>query len=79
MRAPLRYVGQFSLSLLADTGAIWRLAVAASSRLAFGLLRRERIRSRATILQMVRAGYSSLPLVTLICFLVGMIMALQSA
>ena len=65
--------------MLADTGAIWRLVVAASSRFALGLLRRERIRSRATILQMVRAGYSSLPLVTLICFLVGMIMALQSA
>ncbi len=79
MRAPLRYVGHSTLSLLADTGAIWRLVVAASSRFALGLLRRERIRSRATILQMVRAGYSSLPLVTLICFLVGMIMALQSA
>ena len=79
MRAPLRYVGHSTLNLLADSGAIWRLVVAASSRFALGLLRREPIRSRAMILQMVRAGYSSLPLVTLICFLVGMIMALQSA
>ena len=79
MRAPLRYVGHSTLSLLADTGSIWRLVVAASSRFALGLPGRERTRFRATILQMVRAGYSSLPLVTLICFLVGMIMALQSA
>ena len=67
------------MSVLGDTGAIWRLAVAASGRLGRGLARREPMRMRATIDQIVRAGYSSLPLVMLICFLVGMIMALQSA
>jgi phospholipid/cholesterol/gamma-HCH transport system permease protein len=79
MRAPLGYVGHATLNLLADSGAIWRLVVAAASRFGNSLLRREPLRLRATIQQMVRAGYSSLPLVALICFLVGMIMALQSA
>ena len=77
--AAARFVGRSTLSMLGDTGAIWRLAVAASGRFGRGLARRERIRMRATIEQIVRAGYSSLPLVMLICFLVGMIMALQSA
>ncbi len=77
--APLRYIGNATLNLLTDSGAIWRLAVLASWRIGRGLLRREKLRVRATVLQMVRAGYDSLPLVMLICFLVGMIMALQSA
>ncbi|MHC4066420.1 MAG: hypothetical protein ACYSUI_18235, partial [Planctomycetota bacterium] len=68
--AALRWVGHSTLNLLADSGAIWRLAVAASTRFSRGLVRRERIRGRATIEQVVRAGYSSVPLVTLICFLV---------
>ena len=79
LTAAARFVGRSTLSMLGDTGALWRLAVAASGRFARGLARRERIRGRATLEQIVRAGYSSLPLVTLICFLVGMIMALQSA
>ena len=79
MRAVLRFVGGTTLSLLADSGALWRLAVASSSRALRGLTRRERLRLRAVTVQVVRAGYSSLPLVALICFLVGMIMALQSA
>jgi len=44
-----------------------------------GPFRGERVRARATVAQAVRAGVDSLPLVALICFLVGMIMALQSA
>jgi len=79
LRAGLQLVGGATLGLLADTGALWRLALASSGRFLAGLVGRERIRGRATIEQMVRSGYSSLPLVTLICFLVGMIMALQSA
>jgi phospholipid/cholesterol/gamma-HCH transport system permease protein len=79
LNAAFRLVGNSTLNLLADTGAIWHLAVDASSRFVRGLVRGERIRMRATFVQMVRAGNGSLPLVTLICFLVGMIMALQSA
>lgn len=69
------YVG----GLLADAGALWRLARAVVSRGLVGPFRGERIRFRATATQAVRAGSDSLPLVALICFLVGMIMALQSA
>jgi len=79
LSAAIRFVGQSTLNLLADTGAIWRLAVSSSTNFVRGLVRRERIRGRATLEQLVRSGYSSLPLVGLICFLVGMIMALQSA
>jgi len=75
----LRFVGNTTLGLLADTGALWRLTASASERLFIGPLRGERPRFRSTIIQSVRAGYDSLPLVSLICLLVGMIMALQSA
>jgi phospholipid/cholesterol/gamma-HCH transport system permease protein len=74
-----RYLGRSTLNLLGDTGSMWHLARGATARLCRGLVRRERIRGRATIEQAVRSGYNSLPLVSLICFLVGMIMALQSA
>ena len=79
LSAAVRFVGHSTLNLLADTGAIWGLARATAARVLGGLARRERIRGRATIEQMIRSGYTSLPLVALICFLVGMIMALQSA
>ena len=77
--AATRYLGRSTIHLLTDAGSIARLAGSATSRFGAGLARRERIRWRATIEQLVRAGYSSVPLVSLICFLVGMIMALQSA
>ena len=79
LSAPFRFVGNSTLNLLADSGSIWRLAVAVGSRSLLGPFRGDRFRWRATVLQVVRSGYSSLPLVMLICFLVGMIMALQSA
>lgn len=79
LTAALRSVGASTLSALAETGALWRLASGATSRFAGGLLGRRRIRVRATLEQAVRAGFDSVPLVALICFLVGMIMALQSA
>ena len=80
MIAPaLRSVGRSTVSFLADTGATWRLAVMALSRFLTGPFRPENLHFRATVEQCVRAGYSSLPLVALISFLMGMIMALQSA
>lgn len=79
LEAPLRSVGSASLSFLADAGALWNLAREASGRFLIGPLRGERPRYRATVVQAVRAGYRSLPLVAMISFLVGMIMALQSA
>jgi phospholipid/cholesterol/gamma-HCH transport system permease protein len=75
----LQSLGNATLSLLAETGAMWRLAVTAISGFVMTPLRGERVRWRETLVQAVRAGNGSLALVGLICFLVGMIMALQSA
>lgn len=75
----IRSAGAATLNLLADTGAVWRLCVSALSSAVIGPLRGERIRLRATMAQGVLAGFDSLPLVALITFLIGMIMALQSA
>ena len=77
--AVLHRVGGFSLDLLADTGAVWHLAVRAVSSAVLGPFRGERLRGGAIVEQCLRAGYGSLPLVALISFLVGIIMALQSA
>jgi phospholipid/cholesterol/gamma-HCH transport system permease protein len=79
LASSLHYVGRHTVSFLADVGATWRLAVAAGSRFVTGPFRPGNVHVRATIDQCVRAGYSSLPLVALISFLMGMIMALQSA
>ena len=75
----LRAVGGAAQHLLADTGQIWRLAVGAFDRFLIGPFRGETVRYRAILQQTVRAGNRSLPLVGLITFLVGMIIALQSA
>jgi phospholipid/cholesterol/gamma-HCH transport system permease protein len=79
MNGVLRSLGGSTRGFLADTGSLWRLAGAALARGVVGPFRGERVRARATVVQAVRAGVDSLPLVGLICFLVGMIMALQSA
>ena len=73
----LRIVGNATLSVLAETGGLWRLGTTALGRYLAAPMRGQPLRVRAAILQTVRAGYSSLPLVALISFLVGMIMALQ--
>ena len=74
----LRFLGNATLNLLEDAGAMWRLIVAAVSSF-FREPFRGRIRFGATLAQSARAGYNSLPLVALISLLVGMIIALQSA
>jgi phospholipid/cholesterol/gamma-HCH transport system permease protein len=79
MNGVLRSLGSSTRDFVEDTGSLWRLAVAAIASGIVGPFRGERVRARATIAQAVRAGADSLPLVGLICFLVGMIMALQSA
>jgi phospholipid/cholesterol/gamma-HCH transport system permease protein len=79
MSTVLRNLGGSTRGLVADAGALARLAATALDRGFIGPFRGERIRARATVVQSVRAGVDSLPLVALICFLVGMIMALQSA
>lgn len=79
LASSLLHVGRYTVNFLADAGATWRLAVAAASRFVTGPFRPENLHVRATVDQCVRAGNNSLPLVALISFLMGMIMALQSA
>ena len=79
MNGVLKAIGGSTRGFVADAGSLWRLAAEAFERAFVGPFRGERIRLRATVTQSVRAGVDSLPLVGLICFLVGMIMALQSA
>jgi len=75
----LRALGGSTRNLLADSGGLWRLAVEAGSQALVAPFSGGRVRLRATLRQALRAGNESLPLVGLICFLTGMIMALQSA
>lgn len=75
----LRSLGAATRGLLEDTGALSRLAASAVDRALIAPLRGEAVRLRPTVRQALEAGNRSLPLVALICFLVGMIMALQSA
>ena len=77
--ATLQAVGTFTVNLLADTGSLWRLGRLAATRALAGPFRGERVQLGATVEQCLRAGYASLPLVALISFLIGIIMALQSA
>ena len=77
--APLRAVGHSTLNFVADMGALWRLATLSAYQFCMSVVRRDRVRARATVEQIVRAGYSSTPLVLLICFLLGMVLALQAA
>lgn len=79
LKATLRLTGNKALDVLADAGALWRLAVASLDRLLVGPFRGERLRLHLVILQTVRAGHDSLPLVALISLLAGIIVALQSA
>ena len=79
LRASLRFAGTATLNLLADAGAIWRLGASAAGRTLAAPFRGQPLRLRAILQQTVRAGSGSLPLVSLISLLTGMIMALQSA
>lgn len=75
----IRWFGQAALGFLAETGSLWLLAVRAADHLLLGPFRGERPRVRLAVLQGARAGSGSLPLVSLVFLLVGMIVALQSA
>jgi len=78
VRQAFQFVGDATLGLLEDTGEIWRLSLAAGQRVVSEPFQ-GRIRFGETMLQTLRAGNGSVPLVALLCMLVGMIMALQSA
>ena len=75
----LEAVGYRVVNGLADVGALWQLAASTVERTIAGPFRGEKVRFSETIVQTVRAGYDSLPLVALLSLLIGMILALQSA
>ena len=77
--ASLQAVGSSARHLLQEAGETWRLFAGTSSRLLLNPWRGEPIRWRQSIAQALEAGNRSLPLVALLCFLVGIIVALQSA
>jgi phospholipid/cholesterol/gamma-HCH transport system permease protein len=74
-----RRSGAAALEQIAEVGRLWQLAYAAGEQIIGGLFRRNTIRLKATIHQILRAGNESLPLVALIAALIGIILALQSA
>lgn len=78
LTATIRTFGLATRSLVSDAGALWRLALVAVARLV-GPLRGEKLRAQAAVQQGLRAGWGSFPLVGIICLLVGMILAMQSA
>lgn len=75
----LARLGTWSEEGLADLGRLFSLARQAMVQAILGPSRGQRFRLRSSIEQIERAGYDSLGLVMLISFLVGMILALQSA
>lgn len=79
MKNPLRAIGGRTLDGLAETGRLWQLTARTLDRAFLGPLRGDKPRWRSTFEQVLRAGNRSLPLVALLTFLVGMILALQSA
>ena len=66
-------------SMLVETGAMARLGGAALRVLLGAPFGRGRVRWRTTVEQALDAGNRSLPLVGALCFLVGIIVGLQSA
>lgn len=77
--AILGQLGVWCENWLADVGRLAGLLGQACRQAILGPFRGQRFRWRACVEQVERAGSGSLPLVLLISFLVGMILALQSA
>jgi phospholipid/cholesterol/gamma-HCH transport system permease protein len=66
-------------ALLIETSGLTELVGASARALLPGRRRGRRLKPRFVIREFVRAGNRSLPLISLICVLIGMIMALQAA
>ena len=79
MSSPLGALGRATLNSLAESGRLWQLTARTLHRAVIGPWQGQRFRLRLTLQQVIRAGNQSLSLVALLAFLVGMILALQSA
>ena len=79
MGALLAYVGRGTLNFLHYTGGIARLGKDAAYWTLWAPLCGKGIKGRAAIHQMVLTGVSAVPIVSLISFFVGLVLAIQTA
>jgi phospholipid/cholesterol/gamma-HCH transport system permease protein len=79
MTAVLGYTGRATLNGLFAAAMVCVLMVDTVNWILFQPLRGKGLRIRSTVEHFVEFGVNSLPIVGLICFLVGVIMAMQSA
>lgn len=77
--APLVVIGRAGVSLWADLRAVLTYVGRISATMAGALLRPRRVRWRELALVLERSGVDALPIVCLISFLMGVILAYQSA
>lgn len=77
--AAVSALGRSSRNFVIASAGLWRLFASSFERIFIGPFRGRPMRLQATMNQAVRGGVDSLPLVALICLLVGMILAFQSA
>jgi len=73
------YIGRSSYSFFAQIARITNLARDAIYWTIIAPFKGKGIRWRSTINQMVLIGFNSIPIVVVICFFVGLILAMQSA
>ena len=79
MTAVAGYTGRLTINLLHAFLAVSVLMVDTAYWLTIAPLRGKGLRVRTAVEQLVEFGVHSIPIVTLICFLIGAIMAMQSA
>ncbi len=79
MSAAAGYTGRLSLNLLHTTLVVCVLMVDTIYWLVVAPFRGRGLRVRTSVEQFVEFGVHSIPIVSLICFLIGAIMAMQSA
>jgi phospholipid/cholesterol/gamma-HCH transport system permease protein len=79
MTATLGYTGRVTLNLLYAASTVCVLMVETVNWMLWQPLRGKGLRVRSTVEHFVEFGVNSMPIVGLICFLVGVIMAMQSA
>ena len=78
MTAILGYAGRGALSLLRTFFDVSRLLVDTIEWIVLAPLHNRGFRVRATITQFVEVGFNALPIISLICILMGAILAMQS-
>jgi phospholipid/cholesterol/gamma-HCH transport system permease protein len=79
MTTALGYLGRQTLRFLVHLDRIARLTVETLVEAIVAPFRDKKVRWRSTLEQMVRIGYDSIPIVCIIAFFVGLILAMQSA